>query len=86
MLFRSDLTKKEIEAIKKLSVDLLSKVKTKIAELDHWADKMETKAVVSNLIRDTLYWHLPESYDDESISAYREEIYQYFYSHYKFVA
>ena len=83
LLFRADLTKQEIETIKKVAVDLLSKVKAKIAELDHWTDKTETKAVVYNLIRDTLFWDLPESYDDESILAYRQEIYQYFYSHYK---
>ena len=83
LLFRADLTKQEIETIKKVAVDLLTKVKAKIAELDHWTDKTETKAVVYNLIRDTLFWDLPESYDDESILAYRQEIYQYFYSHYK---
>lgn len=32
---------------------MLSKIKAKIAELDHWTDKQETKAEVDNLIRDT---------------------------------
>ncbi len=86
LLFKEDLTKKEIETIKKVSVDLLAKVKAKIAELDHWTDKAETKAIVDNLIRDTLWKELPESYDEQSVSAYRKEIYQYIYMRYKDVA
>lgn len=86
LLFKEDLTKKEIDTIKKVSVDLLAKVKAKIAELDHWTDKAETKAIVDNLIRDTLWTELPESYDEQSVSAYRREIYQYIYMRYKDVA
>ena len=86
LLFKSDLTKAEIATIKKVAVDLLAKIKAKIAELDHWADKPETKAIVDNLIRDTLWSELPESYDEMSISNYRQEIYQYIYMHYKDVA
>ena len=85
-LKRSDLTKQEITEIKKVAVDLLAKVKTKIAELDHWADKPETKAIVDNLIRDTLWAELPESYDEISITAYRKEIYEYIYLRYKTAA
>jgi len=85
-LFRSDLTKQEIAQIKKVAVDLLAKVKAKIAELDHWADKPETKAIVDNLIRDTLWAELPESYDEISITTYRKEIYEYIYLRYKTAA
>ena len=85
-LFRTDLTKQEIAQIKKVAVDLLSKVKAKIAELDHWADKPETKAIVDNLIRDTLWEELPESYDEISITTYRKEIYEYIYLRYKIAA
>jgi len=85
-LFRADLTKQEIAQIKKVAVDLLAKVKAKIAELDHWADKPETKAIVDNLIRDTLWAELPESYDEISITDYRKEIYEYIYLRYKTAA
>jgi hypothetical protein len=33
-----------------VAVNLLNKVKAKIAELDHWTDKQETKAEVDTLI------------------------------------
>ena len=58
------------------------KVKSKIAELNHWTDKQETKAAVDNLIRDTLWAELPESYDEVSISVYRQRIYEYLYMRY----
>ena len=44
MLFSENLSKQDIQKIKKVAVDLLEKVKAKITELDHWTDKQETKA------------------------------------------
>ena len=86
MLFSENLTAKDIKAIKKVAVDLLQKIKDKIAELDHWTDKQETKATVDILIRDTLWAELPECDDDRSIDFYREKIYEYVYTRYKEVA
>lgn len=86
MLFRDDLTKSDMKKLKEVSVDLLQKIKTKIAELDHWTDKQETKAAVDNLIRDTLWAELPESYTEIQISEYRQRIYEYVYTRYKDVA
>ena len=86
MLFSENLSKQDIQKIKKVAVDLLQKVKSKIAELDHWTDKQETKATIDNLIRDTLWSELPECYDELSISGYRQKIYEYVYTRYKEVA
>ena len=86
MLFRDDLSKSDIKKIKDVASTLLQKVKAKIAELDHWTDKQETKAAVDNLIRDTLWEELPESYDEISISEYRQRIYEYVFTRYKDVA
>ena len=86
MLFPENLSKQDIQKIKKVAVDLLEKVKAKITELDHWTDKQETKATIDNLIRDTLWAELPESYDEVSISVYRQKIYEYVYTRYKDVA
>ncbi len=57
-----------------------------IAELDHWTDKQETKAAIDNLIRDTLWAELPESYDEINMSEYRRKIYEYLYTRYKDIA
>lgn len=86
LLFSENLSKQDIQKIKHVAVDLLAKVKAKIAELDHWTDKQETKAAVDNLIRDTLWAELPECYDDVSISGYRQKIYEYVYTRYPDVA
>ena len=83
MLFSENLSKQDIQCIKKVAVDLLQKIKAKIATLDHWTDKQETKATVDNLIRDTLWAELPECYDEISISGYRQKIYEYIYMRYK---
>ena len=86
MLFRENLSQNDIKKIKKVATTLLQKIKAKIAELDHWTDKQETKAEVDNLIRDTLWAELPESYDEISISEYRQRIYEYVYTRYRIVA
>lgn len=86
LLFSETLTKQEMQQIKRVAVDLLAKVKAKIAELDHWRDKEETKATVDNLIRDTLWSELPKCYDDNSISMCRQKIYEYVYVRYPDVA
>jgi type I restriction enzyme R subunit len=86
LLFKEDLSKNEIKKIKEVAVELLRKVKAKISELDHWTDKQETKAAVDNLIRDTLWAELPDSYTELQISEYRQRIYEYVYTRYKEVA
>jgi len=86
MLLSENLSKQDIQKIKKVAVELLQKVKARITELDHWTDKQETKATIDNLIRDTLWNGLPECYDELSISEYRQRIYEYIYIRYKDVA
>lgn len=77
MLFRDDLSKNDIKKLKTAASDLLRKIKTKISELDHWTDKQETRAVVDTLIRDVLWETLPECYNNDDITEYREKVYEY---------
>ena len=86
MLFRDDLSKSDIRKLKAVAADLLHKVKKKISTLDHWTDKQETRETVSNLIRDTLWTELPESFDDNAVSQCRRDIYEFVYMRYKEVA
>ena len=83
MLFCEDLSKQDIKKIKQVAVDLLQKVKSKIAELDHWTEKQATEATIETLIRDTLWCELPECYNDISISGYSQKIYEYVYTRYQ---
>ena len=86
MLFHDDLSKTNIKKLKEAAASLLKKIKDKIKDVDHWTDKQLTKAEVYILIRDTLYAELPDCYDDDSISMYRQQIYEYVYTRYKEVA
>lgn len=66
---------------------MLDKIKTKIAELDHWTDKQETKAEVDDTLIGKILWEeLPESYSDQRIFEYRKLIFEYVYTRYKQVA
>ena len=86
LLFKDDLSKNDIKAIKKIAVDLLTQIKDKIATLDHWRDKEDTRSAVNNLIRDSLFVSLPESYDDQSINRYTGSIYEHVYNRYPAIA
>ena len=86
MLFDENLSQEDIKKLKKVAVDLLDKIKSKISELDHWTDKQETKAEVDTLIGKILWEELPECYSDSAIFTYRQKIYEYVYMRYKEVA
>ncbi len=85
LLFLENLSKNDIDKIKKMSVELLQKIKERISEMDHWTDKQETRAAVDVLIRDVLYEEIPDSMFDR-IDTYRQAIYEHVYTHYKGVA
>lgn len=82
LLFSDSLSKSDIQKIKQLSVELLKKIKERIAQMDHWTDKDETRATVQDLIRDELYMNIPDSMFDQ-LDHYREVIYEHVYTHYK---
>ncbi len=82
VLFKEDLTKEDIKKLKKVAKDLLEKIKQQLAGMDHPFDKQETKSALIVTIRDLLWEELPQSYSDESISYYRDAVYNYVYLQY----
>jgi type I restriction enzyme R subunit len=86
MLFRDDLSAKEIDCIKKIASELLIKIKTTIATMDHWTEKRETQAAVDTLIRNTLLAQLPDCYDYDEIQIHKQQIYEHVYVRYGNVA
>ena len=82
LLFSENLSKTDIAKIKKMSTELLQKIKDRIAQMDHWTDKQETRAVVDVLIRNVLYEELPDSMF-ERLETYRKAIYEHVFIHYK---
>lgn len=86
LLFSDTLDKQEIAKLKKFSVELLDKVKAKIAELHNWREKEEPRSMVDVLIRDLLYEGMPLSYSDEQLCDYRRKVFEYFYERYPMIA
>ena len=86
LLMKENLTKPEIKKLKDIAIDLLAKIKEQLARMDHPFDKQETRATLSNTIRDLLWQELPESYSEESINYYRDSIYNYVSQRYGDVA
>ena len=82
LLFSENLSKSDIVKIKKMSVDLLTQIKERIAEMDHWTDKQETRAAIDILIRNILYQEIPDSMFDH-LDTYRASLYEHVYTHYK---
>lgn len=85
LLFSENSSKADITKIKKMSVDLLQKIKERIAEMDYWTDKQESRAAVDSLIRNILYEEIPDSMFDR-LEAYRKAIFEHVYTHYKAAA
>ena len=76
------LSKEDIKKVKKLAQEMLTKIKARIHELDHWRDKEETQSIISVMIRDLLWANLPESYSDNEIAVYKQTLYEYVYNTY----
>ena len=86
VLFKEDLSKEDIKRLKNVAKDLLGKIKSMLKTMDHPFDKQETKASIVIAIRDLLWQELPESYSDESITYYRDAVFNYISQRYGGVA
>lgn len=86
VLFKDDLSKEDIKKLKKVAKDLLGKIKSMLKTMDYPFDKQETKASIVIAIRDLLWQELPESYSDESITYYRDAVFNYISQRYGGVA
>lgn len=81
LLFADNLAPTDIKKIKKVSVELLEKVKNAIDSIDHCFDKEEGQAKVEIVIRDLLFEQLPDSLFSNR-EVYQRKIYDYVYTRY----
>jgi len=83
LLKKPDLSVADINRIKKVSVELLEKLKAEKLKIDHWCDKEATRDAVHTAIRDFLWddsTGLPlGSYGEEDILAKTEEVFRHVY-------
>ena len=86
VLMKDNLSKDDIKKLKSVAKELLEKIKALLATMDHPFDKQETRAAIIITIRDILWQELPDSYSEESITQYRDAVYNYVSQHYGGVA
>jgi type I restriction enzyme R subunit len=85
LLMKPSLTPNEIAQIKKVAVELLSKLKEEKLTVDQWRDKEGTRDAVRSTIHDFLYSDktgLPAVYSDDEIRDRSEKAFQHvFYAY-----
>lgn len=86
LLFKEDLSKPDIDKLKKLSAELLDIVKTRISEIHLWREDPNNCAQIKQLVLETLWSNMPETYSEEAIIEYTEKVYNYVYERYPVVA
>lgn len=81
LLKKPDLSAAETKRVKKVSIELLAKIKVEIGAIDRWRDKETTRNSVRTTIRDFLWGDptgLPtESYSDDEVMAKEEDVYRH---------
>ena len=74
------LSKKELDEVKGIAKELLSKLRSLVADIDNWRDKATAKALVRTAIKNVLYERLPDSIRSEGErKEYEDKVYNYFY-------
>ena len=77
LLLKDNLTKAEIKKLKLVAAELLEKIKAELQNMSCPFDKPSTKAAIIVTIRDTLWQELPDSYPEDSIGFYRDQVYNF---------
>jgi len=76
------LSPEELKEVKKVSVDLLTKLKEEKLKIDRWRESRQITAQVKTIIFDTLQWLPQTTYSDLDISEKTINVYQYIYANY----
>jgi len=82
LLIKPNLSKKEIDRIKKVAKDMLVNLKAEKLRIDNWREKEATRDSIKVEIRDWLWKEstgLPESYTEEEIAQKAEVVYAHIY-------
>lgn len=86
ILVKPELSKKEIDRIKRVAKMLLDRLKAEKLKIDSWWEKESTRDAVKVEIENFLYSDetgLPLSYGEEEIKNKRDKIFSYLYSQYQ---
>jgi type I restriction enzyme R subunit len=76
------LSDKEIKEVKKVSVDLLNKLKEEKLKIEKWRESRTISASVKNIINDSLAYLPIQSYTDDDLTIRAVNVYQHIYMNY----
>ncbi|WP_308214431.1 type I restriction enzyme endonuclease domain-containing protein [Thiolapillus sp.] len=83
LLRKPDLSSAEIKRIKKVSAELLERLKTEKLKVDHWREKESTRDAVWTAIRDFLWDEetgLPvDVYSEEDVEHRADDVFRHVY-------
>lgn len=83
LLEKPNLSSRERETLKKISKELLEKLKLIISGIDNWREKTQSQSKVKKEIYDYLFAYLPESYEEYEIEEKKEILYGHFFYNYR---
>lgn len=76
------LGKEEKKAVKKVAVDLLTKLKKEKLKIERWRESRMVTAQIKTMIFDSLQWLPPQVYNDSDVGERTINIYQHVYARY----
>ena len=82
LLKKDNLTKKELEEVKKVAKQTLETLKAEKLKVERWRESTQLRAQVKTTIYDTLLWLPQEPYPENEIEEKTSEIYQHIFTNY----
>lgn len=76
------LSEKEINEVKKISVDTLAKLKTEKLSVQRWRESRQITAQVKTMIYDSFQWLPQPVYSDQDVADKTMVVYQHIYSNF----
>jgi len=77
-----ELNTGEVKEVKKVSVDILKKLKREKLNVERWRESRQITAQVKTMIFDTLQWLPQNTYTDTDVSEKTLQVYQHIYTTY----
>lgn len=82
LLKKENLTRNEIDEVKKVAKKTLETLKNEKLKIDRWRDSIQLRAQVKTTIYDMLLWLPQEPYSEKDVFEKTNMVYQHIYSNY----
>ena len=76
------LSAAELKDVKKVAVDVLTRLKSEKLRIERWRESRQVTAAVKTIIFDALQWLPQEVYTDADVSERTMQVYQHVYTAY----